>query len=519
MGGRANDRVERRLLAREVALGALSGLLLALATSPLGLGFLAFPSLAPILHAAVQARTVRSAAGSGLACGLVFFWAGFFWIPWNLGGPVWAAWVLVIPFLALPIAGFAALVALLRRGAGVGPALCLAPALWVAIEAARAIGPLGISWLRLGHALAPWPIWIQLAAIGGAGLVSAWAAAVGASLAHAATSDRRAAWALPGVVLAVGTLAGAGALARADVRTEPAFRVAAVQPAVTASDRFVAARFDANLGQLLALSRAAGAAASPDLIAWPEGSFEQAAGPGGAPFLGAIASTLDTPLLAGVRRLASAGADLRWNSAVLAQPSGDTTVVADKQRPIPVYERAADSWLAGVLARATAMPGRVLAGAPALPVSIAARDGTLRRVGVLVCMDGVFPEIARGLRQHDAELLVSIANEAEAGLWSARQHASLIRLRAVETGLPLVRIANGGPSVWIDPLGRELDALGVGSDAHTAALGPPLVAPLYVSLGDAPIVAALFIPGFLSAVGVGLDARARLRRLEERTLS
>ena len=505
-------------MAFAVALGLLSGLLLALATSPLGLGFLAFPSLAPLLYVAVRAATLRRAAWSGFACGLAFFGAGFLWVPWNLGGSVWAVWFVVIPLFALPIAGFTALVAGLRRATGPGPALCLAPALWVALEAARALGPFGIGWLRLGHALAPWPIWIQLAAAGGVGLVSAWAVAVGASIAHAAASDRRSAWMLPGIVFALGTAVGAGVLAGDGVPAEPAFRVAAVQPAVSASERFVPARFDTNLGRLLALSRDAVAAGPPDLVAWPEGSFEQPAGPHAAPFLGALASTLDTPLIAGVRRVASPNTDLRWNSAVLASADGDTRVVADKQRPIPIYERAADSWLAGVFARATTMPGRVLAGTPAEPRSIAARDGTSRRIGVLVCIDGVFPEIARGLRQRGAELLVSIANEAEAGLWSARQHAALIRLRAVETGLPLVRVANGGPSVWIDPLGREIARLDVGARAGTAALGPPLAAPLYVSLGDAPVLAALFVPGLLFAVGVGLDARVRPRRLEKGTL-
>jgi apolipoprotein N-acyltransferase len=500
--------------------GVLSGLLLFLATSPLGLGFLAFPALAPLLHSAVTAATVRRAAWSGYACGLVFFGAGYLWIPWNLGGHVWAIWVVVIPLLAIPIGAFAAILSSLARVCGRGPALCLAPALWVSLEAVRALEPFGIGWLRLGHALAPWPIWIQLAAAGGVGLVSGWAVAVGAALAHAVATGRRTAWTLAATVPALGTLIGAGVLAEAEVRGEPALRIAAVQPAVSASDRFAAARFDANLGRLLSLSREAIASAAPDLIVWPEGAFESAAGPNGAPFVGAVASTLATPLLTGVRRVAGTDTDLRFNSAVLADPDGETRVVADKQRPVPLYERAADGWLAGALARATALPGRVLAGASAEPGSVRARDGTQHRVGVLICLDAAFPEIAREARRRGAELLVSVANEAESGRWSAYQHALLIRLRAVETGLPLVRVANGGPSVWIDPLGRELARIEPGPHARVAALGPPLAPPLYVSLGDAPIVAALFVPGLvISAVGVGLDARSRPRRLTERTFS
>ncbi len=502
-----------------VAHGALSGVLLVLATSPLGFGLLAFPALAPVFFAAVRAERIVDAALSGMACGVVFFGAGFLWVPLNLGGHTWLVWAIGVPSLALPVSGLVALIAALGRSLGTGTALCMAPALWVVVEALRALGPFGIGWLRLGHALAPWPVFIQLAAAGGIGLVSAWAAGVGASLAYCLATRRRGTWALPLALVAVGTLAGIGAMTTTETRDEPSFRVAAVQPSVPADQRFLPAHFDTNLARLFDGSERALAGAPADLIVWPESAFEQPAGPSGVPFVGAIASTLGTPLLAGVRRLASTGAGLRWNSAVLAQVDGDTRILADKQRPLPLYERAPEGWIESTLGRVTSVPGRVLAGAPAQPQPVTMRDGTARRVGVLVCVDAVFPEIARQLRQGGAELLVSIANEAESGPWSARQHARLVRFRAVETGLPLVRVANGGPSVWIDPLGREIARLERGSRARSVSLGPALSAPLYVSLGDAPVLTALFLPGLVSALGVGRDARVRPRRLEGRTHS
>jgi apolipoprotein N-acyltransferase len=493
--------------------------LLVVATSPLGLGLLAFPALAPLFFASIRADRLATAALSGLACGLVFFGAGFFWVPLNLAGQAWVVWAVGVPLLALPVAAITTLIAAICRRLGSGTALCVAPALWVALEVVRAFGPFGIGWLRLGHALAPWPVLIQLAALGGVGLVSAWAAGVGAALAHAAAVRRPVAWTLPVALLAIGSLFGVGVLATTDLHAEPRFEVAAVQPSVPAGERFVAARFDANLARLLEGSQHALVGTAADLVVWPESAFEQPAGPSGVPFLGAIANTLGTPLLAGVRRLAAADTGWRWNSAVLAQTDGDTRIVADKQRPLPLYERAPDGWLAGVLARVTTMPGRVLAGAPAKPQLVTARDGIARRVGLLVCIDAVYPEIARQLRGSGADLLVSIANEAEAGRWSARQHALLVRFRAVETGLSLVRVANDGPSVWIDPLGRETARLEAGADARTASLGPALGAPLYASLGDAPVLAALFVPALLSAIGVGRDLRVRPRRLEEGMLS
>lgn len=499
-----------------VASGATSGALLAAATSPLPLGWLALVALAPLIRTAI-AGDLRQAARAGFACGLVFFGAGFLWVPWNVGGVFWPAWVLGVPALAAPVAALAAAVAAIRRRFGVAAACAIVPALWALLELVRALGPFGIGWLRLGHALAPWPVWIQLASLGGVGLVSAWAAALGASLAYASETRRAGALAVPLALFAIGTGWGAAQLAFAPAPISAPIRVAAIQPAVPASQRFVASQFQSNLARLLALSEAA-LADAPDLVVWPEGAFEQSVGAAGAPFLGSVASTLGVPLVSGARRVAAGDVSRRWNSALLATPDGDTRVAADKQRPLPIHERAPDTVFAAALARLGAWPGRVRAGAPAEPVSVVTPGGAGLRVGAVVCIDAVFPEIARGLRARGAELLVHIANEAESGRWSARQHALLVRLRAVETRLPLVRVANDGPSAWIDAYGREIARVERGAAAATVALGGPGPAPPYVRLGDAPVVASLFVPFLLCAAGGGRDRLARRRRIIEEVL-
>jgi apolipoprotein N-acyltransferase len=475
----------------------------------LGVGPLAFAALAPFLHFAVRASR-RDGALAGASCGVVYFGLGFWWVPWNVSGTFMAiAFALGVLVLAAPLAALGGLLAHLSHRAGRTAALAAAPGLWAALELLRAEGPLGVPWLRLADALAQWPILIQAGAVGGAALVSAWIVAVNAAIAAALGAARWRTWTAPVALAAGGAVLGAMALPAREAAVSEGLRVAAIQPSIASAHRFDRARFDANLVRLLRLSRDA-LRASPDLVAWPEGAWERWAVAGGDPFLGAVASSLGTPLLAGVRRAAEP-AGVRWNSIALATPDGGTRIAGDKVRPVPVYERAPRSTLARALGGALGWPGRVLpAREPGLVEIRTGRDRDVR-VGLLICLDAAYPALARDLRRRGAEVLVSLANEAESGGWSARQHAALVRLRAVETRLPLVRVANTGPSVWVDGWGREIARL----EPDRAGAGVAMLAPAgrpapYVALGNAPVLCLL---AFAAWAGIQGGARAVRRQI------
>ena len=80
-----------------------------------------------------------------------------------------------------------------------------------------------------------------------------------------------------------------------------------------------------------------------------------------------------------------------------------------------------------------------------------------RKIGVLICYEGILPEAARMYKNATAELLVNITNDAWFGTTSAPyQHLSMSIFRAVETRLYLVRAANTGISAIVDPTGKIL---------------------------------------------------------------
>ncbi len=76
-------------------------------------------------------------------------------------------------------------------------------------------------------------------------------------------------------------------------------------------------------------------------------------------------------------------------------------------------------------------------------------------LGLLICYEGIFPELAQQRVEEGANLLVNISNDAWFGNSSAPwQHLAMATMRAVEQGRWLVRATNTGVSLLADPLGR-----------------------------------------------------------------
>ncbi len=97
------------------------------------------------------------------------------------------------------------------------------------------------------------------------------------------------------------------------------------------------------------------------------------------------------------------------------------------------------------------------AGGP-FQVELGSGETTL---GLLVCYEDVFSEYAREQAANGVDLFVSMANDS----WSKsrgahRQHFNRARMRALETGRPVLRVGNTGETGFVDPLGRTSHHLG-----------------------------------------------------------
>lgn len=187
----------------------------------------------------------------------------------------------------------------------------------------------------------------------------------------------------------------------------------------------------------------------PTVIAWPESSLPASPERDSRLLaeLRAAAAELQTVLVAGGPRT---GFDAAWsprhfNSAYGVESDGGLQTY-DKRRLVPF----AEYW--------PLAPLPVPAPLATAPVAAGDEPGLFSvgscRIGVLICFEAQRPDAARELAGRGADALLILSNDAALPAAARRMEIAQARLRAAETGLTVVRAANGGDSAWIGGAGE-----------------------------------------------------------------
>jgi len=186
--------------------------------------------------------------------------------------------------------------------------------------------------------------------------------------------------------------------------------------------------------------------------------------------------------------------DKIYNSLAVFDGDGRPIAVYDKSHLVPFGEYLPfQAFLEGIgLSSLTRQRGGFATGPEPRP--LLAVPG-LPRAGPLICYEVVFPGIAaRSAGRPD--VMINVTNDGWFGNSTGpRQHLHQARLRSVEEGIPLIRVANNGISAAYDAYGRELaridlDVAGVVDTGLPGRLDPTV----YARMGDlvfALIAAAL----------------------------
>ncbi len=479
--------------------GVLSGILHALALRP-GFGWaLAWVALVPLLVVAARA----SPRGIAWAAMAYVFTLLFIDVPPWLTPAVGRYFKFAPPRDLLAVAIATGLVALaaglplalalaLRRQAGRPLGVLFPAALWAAWEPLRAWIPpfFPVSMLATSEVdVAPL---LQIASLTGVAGITALVTAGNAALAGLVTAPSMPRRSAPlAAVVALVLVAGWWGRARLDAipatTSDGAVRVLLVDGAATSEDESTLARY-------LAASEAhVGTPPPPDLVVWPESALaadlerDADAWRRLRAFVDAHGTTLVT---GGAGTTIGAGGRVeRFNSVHVFRPR--YAMVSYHKRLLVPF---AESWPA-FLGEPPAALEPVAAGA-----TLMVHDPL--RFGPLVCFEITDAASARALAHRAARMIVNINNDAFWG--DAAPHVVWARIRAVESGLPVVRAANGGLSAVFDSAGRIVAAArSAGEPTALSAAVPDPVDTIYVRTGE------VFLPACLFVVLAGMWPRRR----------
>jgi apolipoprotein N-acyltransferase len=181
-------------------------------------------------------------------------------------------------------------------------------------------------------------------------------------------------------------------------------------------------------------------------------------------------------------------AGLFYNSLRVLEGEGSEFTWYDKAHLVPFGEYMplgdlAYDWF-GLRAFA-AQAGNYYSAGPGPQVLDLGRFG---KVLPLICYEAIFPRFVAAAPER-ADWILQATNDAWFGVWTGPfQHFDQARLRSIEQGLPLIRVANTGVTAVIDARGRVIGQLPFGVAGHLDTGIPGALPPtLYARWGDGPV--------------------------------
>lgn len=235
-------------------------------------------------------------------------------------------------------------------------------------------------------------------------------------------------------------------------------RVTLVQPAIPQNQKWDQARATETLNTIEKVTFDAANRGASDLIIWPEAVTPWALrrDPNVAPWLASVAKRTGRPLLLGSISTEGAGtAQEAWsNGAFVVTPTlGVEEPGYAKRKLVPFGEYVPLRAVLGWLSKFVPIGGDFQRGESARPLTVMVERSPLL-LGVLICYEDIFPELARESVLSGAQALVVLTNNGWFGEGGAAyQHAAHSVLRAIETRRPVIRCGNAGWSGWIDEFG------------------------------------------------------------------
>ncbi len=443
-------------------LAFLTGIFLTLSFPPFKYYALAWVAFVPLFWALSKVN-LSTAFNLGLLCGTVHYFGLLYWIVYatvKYGGLSYPSGilllVLLVIYLSLYFALFSAFVQQLNRESWLFP--IVTSAIWVGLEYARSHFLTGFPWELLGDSQYRWPTFIQIADIGGIYLLS-FLVMLGNTIFFQLICfpKRRLLRAISLLIIMSSVLYyGERQLKNwaALMASLPKINLAVVQGNIDQSYKWDKAFQEETIQIYEGLTKQA-AKMPPEIIIWPETAipfYFQEPSIYQSRILN-LSKHIKIPLLVGSPAYALDGNSVKYfNRAYLINFEGEIVSYYDKNHLVPFGEYVPYRRLLFFLPHLVSVIGDFSTGV------IKPLLGFKYPLGVLICFEGIFPELSTKLVKNGALLLINITNDAWFGKTSAPyQHLSMLAIRAVENRRSIARSANTGFSAFIKPTGEIIN--------------------------------------------------------------
>ncbi len=476
----------------------LSGVLLFLSFPKFGLGFIAWIAFVPLFIALRDDISLWRALFLGWIAGLTACIGILYWITYvvvNYGHlPLYLGLIIMLLlafYLSIFTALFAAGIVYLRRRV---PLYLAAPVLWICMEYVKSKAFTGFPWENLGYSQFNNFFFIQIADVVGVFGLSFLIILLNTAFFEIITERSKKAFVLAAGVLLLWTGVYAYGVLRIDQINEilkhaPSMDVSLIQGNISQSIKWNE-NFQKETINIYEELSSLQPAVKGGLIVWPETAvpfhFQE-----------------DTDLQRQVKDIpvktknwfvfgstsyqARNGNTDYYNSAYLLSPQGDIRGKYDKVHLVPYGEYVPLRTIFPFISSLAAGIGDFAGGKGFYPLEM-----DKRKIGVMICYEGILPEAGRMYKNAGAELLVNITNDAWFGMTSAPyQHLSMTVFRAIETRLYLVRAANTGISAIVDPTGKIVAQTEIFKKDQIRGLVKFIQLPtVYAKYGDWPVAAS-----------------------------
>ena len=413
------------------------------------LGFIAWFSIIPLIFVLKNITSYRDVLRYSFLWGFIYNLTTVFWIAFNIGTNIYAATLSMFAtvfILSFNIIFISTLWYYINKKYE-NYSLFIFPVIWVSIEYIRSYGILGFPWVNIANSQTIFFNLIQNAEYVGIYGVSFWVLLINVLLYNVINYFSKRNLFLLILLFALPFISGNYLFNRLEENKVDNYQISIIQPNINLIDKRDYSFTKKNLNNLINISNKCIYEGS-NLIIWPESAmpYQNIQDP---KILEYITSNLlnenNAHLITG--NVIYEGSDV-YNSIVLINKDGIKEVY-HKQQLVPMGEYVPFSDKFDILSKINLGQANFSSGTEDVIFEV-----NNEKFSSMICFESTFPEINRRHALKGADFFIYAVNDGwYTTLPEPRQHARQSIFRAIENRNTVLRCANTGLSLIIDPSG------------------------------------------------------------------